>query len=215
MFAERAAAAADDQAPDVGMISGLISFFERRTVALDRAVAAAADPEVSRNSDRTDQALDELIVAARETFVVLQSHVQLVGQAARDYERDPDPALPGQDDVVRPPDVESEPAGDFAGWVRQINAAVAEAERAAAEAEQAAAGSGSLVLALVGVHQRRGTRGAGEPPRPEPGCLREGAKSYVKVKHVLRRRRGCCTPVQVARTFSPCSRNCPCGPTYL
>ena len=40
-----------------------------------------------------------------------------------------------------------------------------------------------------------------------PGCLREGAKSYAKVKHVLRRRRGCCTPVQVARTFSPCSRN--------
>ena len=39
------------------------------------------------------------------------------------------------------------------------------------------------------------------------GCLREGAKSYAKVKHVLRRRRGCCTPVQVARTFSPCSRN--------
>ena len=30
------------------------------------------------------------------------------------------------------------------------------------------------------------------------GCLREGAKSYAKVKHVLRRRRGCCTPVQVA-----------------
>ena len=71
------------------------------------------------------------------------SHVQLVEQAARDYERDPDPVLPGQADVVRPPDVESQPAGDFAGWVRQVNAAVAEAERAAAEAEQAAAGSGS------------------------------------------------------------------------
>ena len=34
-----------------------------------------------------------------------------------------------------------------------------------------------------------------------------------KVKHVRRWRRGCCTPVQVAGTFSPCSRNCPCGPT--
>ena len=37
----------------------------------------------------------------------------------------------------------SVPAGDFAGWVREINAAVADAERAAGEAEQAAAGSGS------------------------------------------------------------------------
>ena len=31
---------------------------------------------------------------------------------------------------VGPADVESEPSGDFAGWVRQVNAAVAEAERA-------------------------------------------------------------------------------------
>ena len=115
----------------------------REAAALDRAVAAAADPEVSNDSDRTDAALDELILAAREVYVVLESHVQLVEQAAREYERDPDPALPGQADVDRPADVESAPAGDFAGWVRQINAAVAEAERAAAEAEQAAAGSGS------------------------------------------------------------------------
>ena len=115
----------------------------REAAELDRAVAAAADPEVSNDSDRTDRALDALLIAARETFIVLESHVQLVEQAARDYERDPDPALPGQADVVRPDDVESEPAGDFAGWVRQINAAVAEAERAAAVAEQAAAGSGS------------------------------------------------------------------------
>ena len=90
-----------------------------------------------------DAALDELILAAREVYVVLESHVQLVEQAAREYERDPDPALPGQADVDRPADVESEPAGDFAGWVRQINAAAADAERAAYEAEQAAAGSGS------------------------------------------------------------------------
>ncbi len=109
----------------------------REAAELDRAVAAAADPEVSNPSDATDAALDELIIAAREAYVALESHVQLVDQAARDYERDPDQALPGQDDV------ESEPAGDFAGWVRQVNAAVAEAERAAAEAEQAAAGAGS------------------------------------------------------------------------
>ena len=59
---------------------------------------------------------------------------------------------------------------------------------------------------------------SGSRPRfrqPSAGCLREGAKSYAKVDHVLRWRRGFCTPVQVARTFSPCSRNCPCGPTYL
>ena len=40
--------------------------------------------------------------AARETFIVLESHVQLVDQAAREYERDPNPALPGQTDVDRP-----------------------------------------------------------------------------------------------------------------
>ena len=28
---------------------------------------------------------------------------------------------------------------------------------------------------------------------PEPGCLREGARSYAKVKHVLSQRRGCRT----------------------
>ena len=44
---------------------------------------------------------------------------------------------------LRAGDVESEPAGDFAAWVGQINAAVAAAERAADEAERAAAGSGS------------------------------------------------------------------------
>ena len=114
----------------------------REAAALDRAVAAAADPEVSNDSDATDRALDDLILAAGEVYVVLESHVQLVEQAAREYERDPDPALPGQADVNRPADVESEPSGDFAGWVRQINAAVADAERAAGEAEQAAAGSG-------------------------------------------------------------------------
>ena len=66
--------------------------------------------------------------------MVLESHVRLVEQAAREHERYPDPALSGQADVDRPSDVESEPAGDFAGWVRQINAAVAAAERAADEA---------------------------------------------------------------------------------
>ena len=48
---------------------------------------------------------------------------------------------------------------------------------------------------------------------PKPGCLRERAKSYAKP--VPARRRGPSTPVQEARTFWPCSRNWPCGPTYL
>ena len=84
----------------------------REAAALDRAVAAAADPEVSNDRDRTDQALDELILAARGVYVVLESHVQLVEQAAREYEQDPEPELPGQADVDRPSDVESAPTGD-------------------------------------------------------------------------------------------------------
>ena len=123
------------------------SLFQRidyqRALTAQLPLRAAATREATYSSAATDRALDALIIAARETFIVLESHVQLVEQAARDYERDPDPALPGQADVDRPADVESQPSGDFAGWVRQVNAAVAEAERAAAEAEQAAAGSGS------------------------------------------------------------------------
>ena len=45
------------------------------------------------------------------------------------------------------------------------------------------------------------------------GCLREGVKSYVKP--VTGRRRCRSTRVQVARTFWPCSRKWPWGPTYL
>ena len=44
----------------------------------ERAAAAAADPEISNDGNRTDAALDELIAAARETIVVLERHVQLV-----------------------------------------------------------------------------------------------------------------------------------------
>ena len=84
-------------------------------------------------------------MASRETMTVLRSHVQLVEQAARRYEQDPDPpqGRPVAGQPGRPADARSAPAGDFAGWVRQINDAVAAAERAADDAEQAAAGSGS------------------------------------------------------------------------
>ena len=115
----------------------------RAAGALDRAVSAAG-ANVSEDSDRTDQALEALIFAARETMVVLRSHVQFVEQAARRYEQEPDsPQGPVGGRPGRPADVQSAPAGDFAGWVRQINTAVAAAEQAADDAEQAAAGSGS------------------------------------------------------------------------
>ena len=108
--------------------------------------------------DATDAALDELILAARNTFVVLESHVELVEQAAQGYdERDPEAQRPGQADAARPADVEAEPPGDLAGWVRAVNAQVERAERAAAEAEQAAAGSGgwwSRLTACLGADNR-------------------------------------------------------------
>ena len=63
------------------------------------------DPEVSNDSDRTDAALDELILAAREVrevYVVLESHVQ----SGRAGPRGSTSAtrirrLPGQADVDR------------------------------------------------------------------------------------------------------------------
>lgn len=49
----------------------------RTAAALDQAAAAATDPEVSKDllANRTDQALDELILAAREAVVVMERHV--------------------------------------------------------------------------------------------------------------------------------------------
>ena len=130
----------------------------RAAAALDRVVAAAGDPEVSNDGDATDAALDELILAARNVFVVLESHVAQVEQAAQRYdERDPEEQRSGPADAARPADVEAEPPGDLAGWVRAVNAEVERAERASAEAEQAAAGSGgwwSRFTACVGARER-------------------------------------------------------------
>ena len=51
-------------------------------------MAAAAEPEVSNDSDRTDQALDALIIAARETFIVLEGHVAVaLERAVRTWEQ--------------------------------------------------------------------------------------------------------------------------------
>ena len=56
----------------------------------------------------------------------------------------------------------------------------------------------------------RSGRGApASPPATAPGCLREGARSYAKPTP----RCGPGAPVQEARTFWPCWRNSPCGPT--
>ena len=71
--------------------------------------------------------------------------------------------------------VESEPAGDFAGWVRQVNADVAAVERAADEAEQAAAGTGGWFTRSSGclnaegrvaqaIKPRAGAHVHGDPP---------------------------------------------------
>ena len=54
---------------------------------------------------------------------------------------------------------------------------------------------------------------AGDAEAPLSGCLREGAKSYAKVKHVLRRRRGCCTPVRWRGPSRPARATGPLGPT--
>ena len=128
----------------------------RAVAALDRAasvptVVAGEFNIESLGGDRGlagrfNAATDELIVAARETFTVLQSHVQLVEQAARRAEgalASRDAVDGGGPGVGSAPTVQSEPADDLAGWVRAINDAAAEANRAADEAEQAAAGSGS------------------------------------------------------------------------
>ena len=123
----------------------------RAAAALDQAAAAAADPQVSNDSDATDQALEELIFASRETFVVLESHVQLVEQAARDYERDPEPQVPDELPAVRrPPEIEVAPAADLDAWANQVRDAVMEVERAAGEAEETAAGSGSWMSRFTG-----------------------------------------------------------------
>ena len=112
-----------------------------------------------------DRATAAHVAARRAALDALGRAGRTLSTAAGRLTDDPDPALPGQADVVRPDDVESEPAGDIAGgmraviagWMRAVNAAVAEAERAAAETEQAAAGSGSWwsrVTACLGAHER-------------------------------------------------------------
>lgn len=98
-----------------------------RAVRLPRAARSRTTPAGRTwrgrqlTSDATDAALDALILAARNTFVVLESHVELVEQAAQGYdERDPDAQRPGQADAARPADVEAEPPGDQEAGARTL-----------------------------------------------------------------------------------------------
>ena len=124
-------------------------------------------------TDRTAATLEELILAARETLVVLQSHVGLVAQRVREHEVGPNfeevdragsveaeaeaepvnaAGAEAAVSLVLPLDVQASTdivpdavaePADLAEWVREVNAGVTAAEEAAAEAEAAAAGSGS------------------------------------------------------------------------
>ena len=149
-------------------------------------------------TDRTAATLEELILAARETLVVLQSHVGLVAQAVREHEVGPNfeevdragsveagaeaavsLVLPldvqASTDIV--PDAVAEPA-DLAEWVREVNAGVTAAEEAAAEAETAAAGSGSWfsrAAACVNAQDRL----TGALARVEALTVGESRPSYV------------------------------------
>ena len=73
----------DDKSPDrrAGQVT-------RAVARANRAAAAAADPAIRNDGNRTDEALDELVDAARETFAAIDSHVRLVDRTPRDQERE-------------------------------------------------------------------------------------------------------------------------------
>ncbi|MYK88666.1 MAG: hypothetical protein F4018_10185 [Acidobacteria bacterium] len=48
----------------------------RAVARAERAARVAADPDVSQDGNRTDDTLDELIAAARETLAALEQRVQ-------------------------------------------------------------------------------------------------------------------------------------------
>ena len=73
----------DDKSPD--RRAGPVT---RAAARANRAAAAAADPAIRNDGNRTDETLDELVDAARETFAAIDSHVRLVDQSPRDQERE-------------------------------------------------------------------------------------------------------------------------------
>ena len=68
----------------------------------ERAAATAAEQVVSNDGDRTDAALNELVVAAREMRAAIESHVRLAEQAAREHERQPPPRQVPDEPAPRP-----------------------------------------------------------------------------------------------------------------
>jgi len=71
----------DDKSPDTR--AGRVT---RAAARADRAAAAAADPAIRNDGNRTDEALDELVGAARETVAAMDSHVRRVDRTPRDQE---------------------------------------------------------------------------------------------------------------------------------
>ena len=105
------------------------------------------------------------------------------------------------------------------GGLRALEAA-AGAARAEAGGEDGGALVGGEASGLTAAGRwasaasvRRNPSSARRVSGPIAGCLREGARSYAKPVPV--KRCGPSAPFQEARTFWPCSRNWPWGPTYL
>lgn len=73
----------DDESPD--RRAGRVT---RAAARANRAAAAAADPAIRNDGNRTDEALDELLNAGREMFAAIDSHVRLVENAAGEQERE-------------------------------------------------------------------------------------------------------------------------------
>ncbi len=73
----------DDKSPErrAGQVT-------RAAARANRAAAAAADPGIWNDGNRTDEALDELLNAGREMFAAIDSHVRLVEDAAGEQERE-------------------------------------------------------------------------------------------------------------------------------
>ena len=99
----------------------------------DAAVAVAAAA-----ADRTDAALRAAVDAAREGLEALRAHIVEALTSVQDVSADEVAGAATAALAAAP-----EPAEDFEGWVRALNAAVRAVEQAAADAEAAAGGSGS------------------------------------------------------------------------
>ena len=89
-------------------------------------------------ADRTDAALRAAVDAAREGLEALRAHIVEALTSVQDVSADEVAGAATAALAAAP-----EPAEDFEGWVRALNAAVRAVEQAAADAEAAARGSES------------------------------------------------------------------------